>query len=556
MNVKRILNEIRNFNNDKSIKNAFILPDENNVRHIDVLIIGNKDTPYECGYFWFTFNFPELYPSSPPKVQFKTTNSAQIRFNPNLYKCGKVCLSVINTWGSNDWSPANSLSSIILSIQSLVLHDKPLVNEPGHEKQSKTNIEIYNRIKKIETMHMALLFLNNKTGAPIEFVNIARQNFNKERMLELCLKEDMTVVQLQDLISRDSIEINFSKLVDVVLDINIEKDIESNKDILDEVLDSKIDNDYKTCDICLKESDFVSKSCCSFKSCTECLDKWLTMNNNCPQCKKILKTTVSNYIISGNSNNVMKAQCFLNKQKDLPKLFKIQGKTYTEICELIKAAELPNASLEDKMFIVCNNLIFNVNTNQWVSIIGPTGKKIIKKLNITIEPNTNELLKTTVKCFKNGQYEIVKYNKIQGKTDQQIYDLIQETKLPNASQEVKNMLLSKDKVFNLQTNKWISANGLIGKKIITESNINIDSLKIKNTLEAYVKIQKDSQKLSKLQGKSYKDMYNILKTDKTLLKYESKVFNIETKKWVSEKGKLGSSIMKPTGQVIQLITLK
>lgn len=540
MNVKRILNEIRNFNNDKSIKNAFILPDENNVRHVDVLIIGNKDTPYECGYFWFVINFPELYPSSPPKVQFKTTNAAQIRFNPNLYKCGKVCLSVINTWGSNDWTPANSLSSVILSIQSLVLHDKPLVNEPGHEKESKTNIEIYNRIKKIETMRMALMFLNNKTGAPVEFVNIARQNFNKERMLELCLKEDMTIVKLQDIISYDSVEIDFMKLVDIVLDIvldtvNIKKGIETNTP--EETLSQ--DNDYKTCDICLKESDFVSKSCCSFKSCTECLDKWLTTNNNCPQCKKVLKTT-DKFTFD------IKVQLFLNKQIDPLKIFKIQGKTYTEILEFIKAAELPNASQADKTFLVCNDIIFNGNTNTWVSTSGPTGKKIIKKLNIAIEPSADELIKNTIKCFKIGQKEIVKYDKIHGKSDTEIQNLIQEN---------KSLLLSGDKIFNLQTNKWISVNGLIGKKIITESNINTDSLKIKNTLEAYVKTQKNPQKLQKLQG-TQKDMYELLKTDKTLLKYESNVFNIKTNKWVSETGKLGLSIMKPIGQVLELITSK
>ena len=60
----------------------------------------------------------------------------QVRFNPNLYAQGKVCLSILGTWRAEhpgeQWSAVQSVQSILLSIQSL-LHDAPYHNEPSFE---------------------------------------------------------------------------------------------------------------------------------------------------------------------------------------------------------------------------------------------------------------------------------------------------------------------------------------------------------------------------------------------------------------------------------------
>jgi ubiquitin-conjugating enzyme E2 Z len=56
---------------------------------------GPFDTPYEGGYFYFILRFPPDYPYSPPRVKFMTTAGGTVRFNPNLYADGKVCLSVL-----------------------------------------------------------------------------------------------------------------------------------------------------------------------------------------------------------------------------------------------------------------------------------------------------------------------------------------------------------------------------------------------------------------------------------------------------------------------------
>lgn len=42
------------------------------------------------------------------QVKFLTTGGGCVRFNPNLYVCGKVCLSLLGTWSGPAWHPATS----------------------------------------------------------------------------------------------------------------------------------------------------------------------------------------------------------------------------------------------------------------------------------------------------------------------------------------------------------------------------------------------------------------------------------------------------------------
>ena len=62
---------------------------------IHVLITGPFETPYEGGLFYFIVRFGPTYPLTPPRVKLMTTDDGQVRFNPNLYSNGKVCLSIL-----------------------------------------------------------------------------------------------------------------------------------------------------------------------------------------------------------------------------------------------------------------------------------------------------------------------------------------------------------------------------------------------------------------------------------------------------------------------------
>ncbi|XP_077229686.1 uncharacterized protein LOC143862509 [Tasmannia lanceolata] len=97
------------------------------------VIVGAAGTPYHDGLFFFDISFPSNYPSKPPLVYY---HSGGLRLNPNLYACGKVCLSLLNTWHGSvneTWTPTKStMLQVLVSIQALVLNAKPYFNEPGY----------------------------------------------------------------------------------------------------------------------------------------------------------------------------------------------------------------------------------------------------------------------------------------------------------------------------------------------------------------------------------------------------------------------------------------
>mmetsp|Transcript_9643 Transcript_9643/g.20763 ORF Transcript_9643/g.20763 Transcript_9643/m.20763 type:complete len:252 (+) Transcript_9643:622-1377(+) len=72
----------------------FVRACEANTDLLRAMITGPEDTPYSNGIFLFDVNCKDCY-RQPPKVQFLTTGNGKVRFNPNLYNCGKVCLSLL-----------------------------------------------------------------------------------------------------------------------------------------------------------------------------------------------------------------------------------------------------------------------------------------------------------------------------------------------------------------------------------------------------------------------------------------------------------------------------
>lgn len=151
--TKRILLDVKDIMKDP-IENIFYIPNEDITNIGYAMIIGPKDTPYENGYYFFEFIYPENYPFSPPKVLFKT-HDGKTRFNPNLYINGYVCLSLLNTWPGEKWSSCQSLRSILLSLSTL-FNENPLLNEPGISIKN-TNVEPYNNIIHYRNVEVAIL---------------------------------------------------------------------------------------------------------------------------------------------------------------------------------------------------------------------------------------------------------------------------------------------------------------------------------------------------------------------------------------------------------------
>jgi hypothetical protein len=87
------------------------------------------------------------------------TNDGAMRFNPNLYTNGKVCLSVLNTWSGESWTSCQSINSILLTL-SIVLCENPLLNEPG-VSQDNSNIEKYNYLVTYKNVEFSICKIIN-----------------------------------------------------------------------------------------------------------------------------------------------------------------------------------------------------------------------------------------------------------------------------------------------------------------------------------------------------------------------------------------------------------
>ncbi len=125
-------------------------------------------------------------------------NHGGIRFNPNLYDCGKVCLSLLGTWrgeASENWNPKTStLTQLFISVQAQILTPDPYYNEPGYErnygtKKGKENSDKYNNYIRYYNMLHAMVNVINavRNGKYQEFKEVILNHFKlkKDYILEL-----------------------------------------------------------------------------------------------------------------------------------------------------------------------------------------------------------------------------------------------------------------------------------------------------------------------------------------------------------------------------------
>ena len=148
MSTKRLMHELklveRSLDHYHKDNNYYYLRNEANIRNGTLLLFGVEDSPYFGGFYFFDTNFSEQHPFVPISLTF-LSNDGRTRFNPNLYIEGKVCLSIIGTWGESSWSQIELFPSVIESVRAHLFHDNPLINEPGYPKSGPDN-EIYARM--------------------------------------------------------------------------------------------------------------------------------------------------------------------------------------------------------------------------------------------------------------------------------------------------------------------------------------------------------------------------------------------------------------------------
>jgi ubiquitin-conjugating enzyme E2 Z len=149
--INRLLKDVKHIiKNPLTDNGIYYIHDDSDLLKGYALIIGPEDTPYYGGNYFFELKYPFDYPHTPPKVTY-CTNGDEVRFNPNLYKCGKVCISLLNTWRGEQWTSCQSISTVLLTLCTLLCKD-PLLNEPGvsqthHDMKNYTDIIEYSNIK-------------------------------------------------------------------------------------------------------------------------------------------------------------------------------------------------------------------------------------------------------------------------------------------------------------------------------------------------------------------------------------------------------------------------
>ena len=95
---KKLKRDLKQLKKDLPLEfgsSIFVRVDKARPQVIQCMITGPGETPYDSGCFQFDIFCPADFPSGPPKVNLQTTGAGQVRFNPNLYNCGKVCLSLL-----------------------------------------------------------------------------------------------------------------------------------------------------------------------------------------------------------------------------------------------------------------------------------------------------------------------------------------------------------------------------------------------------------------------------------------------------------------------------
>jgi|TARA_B110000977_G_C11084844_1_gene494284 ubiquitin-conjugating enzyme E2 D/E len=96
--------------------NCNACPNNDNIYNWSAQIYGPTDTAYEGGVFRLNIIYPKNYPFKPPKINFTTKV-----YHPNIDTSGNICLDILK----DKWSPALTISKILLSICSLLNEPNP-----------------------------------------------------------------------------------------------------------------------------------------------------------------------------------------------------------------------------------------------------------------------------------------------------------------------------------------------------------------------------------------------------------------------------------------------
>ncbi|KAL0230896.1 hypothetical protein GEMRC1_010301 [Eukaryota sp. GEM-RC1] len=147
MALRRISRELADLQKDPPV-NCSAGPSGDDMFRWQATIMGPPETPYDGGVFFLSITFPSDYPFKPPRVNFTTRI-----YHPNINANGSICLDILK----EQWSPALTISKVLLSICSLLSDpnpDDPLV--PEIARILRENPQEYNQRAREHTRRYAM----------------------------------------------------------------------------------------------------------------------------------------------------------------------------------------------------------------------------------------------------------------------------------------------------------------------------------------------------------------------------------------------------------------
>eukprot|EP01135_Chromosphaera_perkinsii_P007929 Nk52_evm1s1073 gene=Nk52_evmTU1s1073 len=131
--AKRIQKELAEITLDPPC-NCSAGPKGDNLYEWVATIMGPQGSVYQGGIFFLDIHFPQDYPFKPPKITFRTRI-----YHCNINSQGSICLDVLK----DNWSPALTISKVLLSVCSLLTDCNPadpLVSDIAHKYNNQREL--------------------------------------------------------------------------------------------------------------------------------------------------------------------------------------------------------------------------------------------------------------------------------------------------------------------------------------------------------------------------------------------------------------------------------
>lgn len=109
--------------------------------HWKGFVFGPTETPYENFKFFVELLFTPEFPMKAPTIKFVTPI-----YHPNISEKGEVCLNILRAPPAGNWSPALSVSKVLLSVHNLLSDPNgkdPLNIDAGNDF-------LYNKVRFVE----------------------------------------------------------------------------------------------------------------------------------------------------------------------------------------------------------------------------------------------------------------------------------------------------------------------------------------------------------------------------------------------------------------------